>query len=305
TWIFDSTFSVINWTLKAAGLLHGWLYWLGEPALALLAIIIVQAWRIFPFATVIVLAGLSSIPQEIVEAAIVDGAGFWRRLFQIELPLLLPVVTVAVLFGVVYTATDLGVVYILTGGGPANTTHVLPTLPFQPGFRGVASEPRALDLQRPAHARARPAALRTNRLPALGPEHPGGGCGGRRHHRGRGGAGRLQPGPARRPLGGADGDGHLLHLSHPPHALVRPVLAAHLPARPPELPGLVDPDLPDHDDPVLHVARDGIPPVRALGDRGAGHDRRLQPPRGHPEGRAPAHRAGDPHGDRVHVHPGD
>src|ERR1041385_2544413 len=124
TWIFDSTFSVINWTLKAAGLLHGWLYWLGDPALALLAIIIVQAWRIFPFATVIVLAGLSSLPQEIVEAAIVDGAGFWRRLLVVELPLLMPVVAVAVLFGVVYTATDLGVVYILTGGGPANTTHV-------------------------------------------------------------------------------------------------------------------------------------------------------------------------------------
>src|SRR5439155_583226 len=83
---------------------------------------------------VFLVAGLSSIPQEIVEAAIVDGAGFWRRLFQIELPLLLPVVTVAVLFGVVYTATDLGVVYILTGGGPANTTHVLPTLAFQRGI---------------------------------------------------------------------------------------------------------------------------------------------------------------------------
>ena len=129
TWIFDSTFSVINWTLKAAGLLHGWLYWLGDPALALL--------RIFPFATVIVLAGLASIPQEIMEAAIVDGAGFWRRLLQIELPLLLPVVAVAVLFGVVYTATDLGVVYILTGGGPANTTHVLPTLAFQRGILGA------------------------------------------------------------------------------------------------------------------------------------------------------------------------
>ena len=85
----------------------------------------------------IVLAGLSSIPQEIVEAAIVDGAGFWRRLFQVELPLLLPVVTVAVLFGVVYTATDLGVVYILTGGGPANTTHVLSTLAFQRGILGA------------------------------------------------------------------------------------------------------------------------------------------------------------------------
>jgi len=137
TWIFDSTFSVINWTLKVAGLLHGWLYWLGEPGLALTAIIIVQAWRIFPFATVIVLAGLASIPQEVVEAAIVDGAGFWRRLFKVELPLLLPVVAVAVLFGVVYTATDLGVVYILTGGGPANTTQVLPTLAFQRGVLGA------------------------------------------------------------------------------------------------------------------------------------------------------------------------
>lgn len=137
TWIFDSTFSVINWTLKVAGLLHGWLYWLGEPGLALFAIIIVQAWRIFPFATVIVLAGLSSIPSEILEAATVDGAGFWRRLFQIELPLLTPVLAVAVLFGVVYTATDLGVVYILTGGGPANTTHVLPTLAFQRGILGA------------------------------------------------------------------------------------------------------------------------------------------------------------------------
>src|SRR5204862_156954 len=73
----------------------------------------------------------------VIEAAIVDGAGFWRRLFQVELPLLLPVVAVAVLFGVVYTATDLGVVYILTGGGPANTTHVLPTLAFQRGLLGA------------------------------------------------------------------------------------------------------------------------------------------------------------------------
>ncbi len=137
TWIFDSTFSVINWTLKVAGLLHGWLYWLGEPTLALVAIIIVQAWRIFPFATMIVLAGLASIPQDVIEASIVDGAGFWRRLVHVELPLLLPVVAVAVLFGVVYTATDLGVVFILTGGGPANTTHVLPTLAFQRGVLGA------------------------------------------------------------------------------------------------------------------------------------------------------------------------
>src|SRR5207247_7025936 len=98
TWIFDSTFSVINWTLKVAGLLHGWLYWLGEPGLALVAIIIVQAWRIFPFASVIVLAGLASLPPAVLEAPVVDGAGFWRRVFQVELPFLLLVFAVAVQF---------------------------------------------------------------------------------------------------------------------------------------------------------------------------------------------------------------
>jgi len=137
TWLFDSTFSVINWTLRTAGLLHGWLYWLGDPALALVSVIIVQAWRMFPFATLIVLAGMSALPQEMLEASLVDGAGFWRRLFEVELPLLTPVLVVAVMFGVAYTATDLGVVYILTGGGPANATQVLPMLAFQRGILGA------------------------------------------------------------------------------------------------------------------------------------------------------------------------
>jgi multiple sugar transport system permease protein len=137
TWIFDSTFSVINWTLKAAGLLQGWFYWFGDPTLAMIAIITVHVWRMFPFATVIVLAGMSSIPQDIREAAVVDGASFWRRLFQINLPLLLPIVTVSVLFGVVFTSTDLGVVWLLTRGGPYNSTHVLSTLAFQRGILGA------------------------------------------------------------------------------------------------------------------------------------------------------------------------
>ncbi len=136
TWIFDSTFSVVNWTLRATGLFEGWLYWLGDPELAIIAIIIVHVWRMFPFATVIVLAGLSAIPTEIREAAVIDGASFWRRLFQINLPLLLPVATVAVLFGVVFTSTDLSVVYLLTRGGPYNSTHVLASLAFQRGILG-------------------------------------------------------------------------------------------------------------------------------------------------------------------------
>ncbi|MGH2454444.1 MAG: carbohydrate ABC transporter permease [bacterium] len=136
TWIFDSTFSVLNWTLRAGGLLSGWLYWLGDPTLAILAIIIVHVWRMFPFATVIVLAGLTSIPTEIREAAVIDGASFWRRLFHVNLPLLLPVATVAVLFGVVFTSTDLSLVYLITRGGPYNSTHVLASLAFQRGIFG-------------------------------------------------------------------------------------------------------------------------------------------------------------------------
>jgi multiple sugar transport system permease protein len=119
------------------GLLHGWLYWLGDPALALLSVTLVQAWRTFPFAAVIVLAGFSTLPKETLEASVMDGAGFWRRLFEVELPLLTPVIAVAALFGVAHVATDLGVVYLLTGGGPANATQVLPTLAFQRGILGA------------------------------------------------------------------------------------------------------------------------------------------------------------------------
>lgn len=138
-WIFDSTFSVINWTLRAVGLLgpREWLYWFGDPILASIAIVTVHVWRMLPFSTVVLLAGLSSLPREVQEAAVVDGAGFFRRLLHVELPLLLPVLTVAVLFGMVFTATDLGVVYLLTRGGPYNTTHVLASYAFQQGILGA------------------------------------------------------------------------------------------------------------------------------------------------------------------------
>lgn len=135
-WIFDSTFSIVDWTLKFLGLLHGWLFWFGDPTLALIAIIVVYVWRMFPFATVVLLAGFSAIPRDIREAAAIDGAGFWRRLFDVDFPLVLPIASVAILFGVVFTSTDLTVVYLLTNGGPYNSTNVLATLAFQRGILG-------------------------------------------------------------------------------------------------------------------------------------------------------------------------
>src|SRR5439155_13428380 len=132
-WIFDSTFSVINWMLKVVGWLGPgqWYYWLGDTTLGMTAIITIHVWRMLPFSTVILLAGLTSIPNEVREASAIDGAGTLARIFQIEIPMMRPILTVAVLFGVVFTFTDMSVVYLLTRGGPYNSTHVLASLAFQ------------------------------------------------------------------------------------------------------------------------------------------------------------------------------
>ena len=137
-WIFDSTFSVINWVLKVVGWLGPgqWYYWLGDTTLGMTAIITIHVWRMLPFSTVILLAGLTSIPNEVHEAADIDGAGFFAKAFRVTIPMMLPILTVAVLFGVVFTFTDMSVVYLLTRGGPYNSTHVLASLAFQDGVLG-------------------------------------------------------------------------------------------------------------------------------------------------------------------------
>ncbi len=137
-WILDSLYSVVNWVLVALHIFKPFAapMWLGEPGLAMISVIGVEAWRLLPFSTVIILAGLTAIPRDIPEAAAIDGAGFWRTMFQVTLPMMLPIVNVAVLFGVVFTFTDMTVVYILTRGGPYDTTQVLPSLAFFTGILG-------------------------------------------------------------------------------------------------------------------------------------------------------------------------
>jgi multiple sugar transport system permease protein len=137
-WILDSLYSVINWVLVALHLVKPFEapMWLGEPSLAMMSVIAVHVWRILPFSTVIILAGLTSIPKDIPEAAAVDGAGFFRTLFQITIPMLRPILNVAMLFGVIFAVTDMTVIYILTRGGPYDTTQVLPSLAFFTGILG-------------------------------------------------------------------------------------------------------------------------------------------------------------------------
>jgi len=149
-WVFDSLFSVINWTLG-----HGFgvvdsndpPQWLGRPNLALLSVIIVHAWRILPFAVVIFLAGLASIPSEVDDAAKIDGATGIKKLVYVTLPLQLPIALVALLFGIVFTAADFTVVYLLTQGGPFNSTQMLTTWSFQIGINsGSLGEGAAISL---------------------------------------------------------------------------------------------------------------------------------------------------------------
>jgi multiple sugar transport system permease protein len=137
-WIYDSLFSVVNWVAKRLHLVDQFNppQWLGDPTLALAAVISVHAWRIIPFAVVIFLAGLASIPSEVDDAAKVDGATGLKKFWYVTFPLQLPIATVALLFGIVFTATDMTVVYILTQGGPFNSTQMLTTWSYFVGIRG-------------------------------------------------------------------------------------------------------------------------------------------------------------------------
>jgi len=142
-WLLDSIFSPIDWVLRQLGLLgapgallgtESNLFWLGEPGLAMGSVIAVHVWRLTPLAAVIMMAGLVAIPKDLDEAARVDGAGWWRRMFEVTIPLTLPVIAVAALFGAIFTFTDMAVVDVLTNGGPNNATQVLTSWAF---FRGI------------------------------------------------------------------------------------------------------------------------------------------------------------------------
>jgi multiple sugar transport system permease protein len=146
-WMFDPTFSVINWTLFQLGLIHSRINWLGDPNLALISVIIVNVWRGVPFFAISLLAGLQTINPELQEAAAIDGARAWQRFWHVTWPLLLPVTMVVVLFSVIQTFADFQLVYVLTGGGPANATQLFATYAYQIGVgTGLLSEGAAISL---------------------------------------------------------------------------------------------------------------------------------------------------------------
>jgi multiple sugar transport system permease protein len=135
-WMYDSLYSIINWTLRALHILgpDQWPNWLGTPDLAMISVIVVHAWKAFPFAAVVFMGALTAIPQDIIDAAKVDGASYFRQMFQINLPIIAPIVSIGLIFSTVFAFTDMSVVWLLTKGGPINSTHVLGSYAFQVGI---------------------------------------------------------------------------------------------------------------------------------------------------------------------------
>ena len=134
-WIFNDTFGVANAVLMRLHLLARPVAWLGEPRLAMAAIVAADVWKTTPFVALVLLAGLQSIPEDVLEAARVDGLSAPARFLRVTLPLLAPSLVVAVLFRAVQAWGAFDVVYVMTGGGPGGATETLSLYAFQSWFR--------------------------------------------------------------------------------------------------------------------------------------------------------------------------
>ncbi len=146
-WMFDPTFSVLNWLLFRGGFIVNKLPFLSDGTWGMWCAIVVNTWRGMPFFAITLLAGLQTISPDLHEAASLDGANGWKRFWHVTWPLLKPVTLVVVVFSVIQTFSDFQLIYVLTGGGPANSTHLIATYAYQVGVAtGLLGEGAAVSL---------------------------------------------------------------------------------------------------------------------------------------------------------------
>jgi len=134
-WILDSTYSVINWCLVHWGIVSpaNIVNFRGDPQWAMFSVVLVNVWRGFPFTAIVILAGLTAIPDEILERARLDGANAFQRFLYIISPMVRPILMVSLLFSVIFSFTDFNTIWIITKGGPFDQTQVLSTYAYQLG----------------------------------------------------------------------------------------------------------------------------------------------------------------------------
>jgi multiple sugar transport system permease protein len=137
-WMFDPTFSVINWVLTHSGLAAHGVNWFGTPRAAMASMIIVNVWRGAPFYGISFLAGLQVIPVELYEAARADGATRWQQFLRITLPMLRPVLLVVLMLSTILTFADFQLPFVLTNGAPYSSSHLLATWAYAQAIQGGA-----------------------------------------------------------------------------------------------------------------------------------------------------------------------
>jgi len=138
-WMFDPTFSVINWVVTHIGLAARGVDWFGTPQTAMASLIVVNVWRGAPFYGISFLAGLQVIPVELYEAARVDGASRWLQFRRITLPMLRPVLLVVLLLSTILTFADFQLPFVLTNGAPYSSSHLLATWAYAQAIQGGAT----------------------------------------------------------------------------------------------------------------------------------------------------------------------
>lgn len=131
-WLFDPTHSALNWVLQVLGGPH--IAWLSEPNWARFSVILVNIWVGAPFFFLMYLAGLKSVPKELYESAVIDGASVWQKLIHVTLPMMRNIIMITTLFSIIVTFSNYDIVRVLTLGGPRNTTHMFATYAFNLGI---------------------------------------------------------------------------------------------------------------------------------------------------------------------------
>jgi len=133
-WLFNDLYGVLNHVLLIAGLISRPLDWLGSMPNAMISVILVGAWKYFPFVVIAVLARLQTIPDALYEAAKIDGAGPFARFFDVTLPQLKDVLVVVILLRAIWDFKEFDLVYLMTGGGPLISTQILSLMVYKDAF---------------------------------------------------------------------------------------------------------------------------------------------------------------------------
>ena len=134
-WIYNSNYGILNFLGTASGVLPGPVVWLGDPRLALNALLVAEIWKEIPFITLLLLAGLQNVPRILYRASRLDGAGPWQTFRFVTLPQMRTTILICIVLQSIWALKSFDLVYVLTRGGPANATTMLNFLAYRVSFQ--------------------------------------------------------------------------------------------------------------------------------------------------------------------------